>query len=118
MSNAGRLLSHAAVSCSRFEDLSQPPPSREQADDFHLWLLCANRQLRHIVPTYERLLERRGDGPITNWADAYKRFGGRCYTSDMAFVALVRRSLLGKLTTSDHVDEVGPQEAVTSEELE
>lgn len=117
MSNADRLLPHNAVSCSGFQDLSQPSPSREQADDFRLWLLCANRQLRQIVPIYEQLLELQCDGLVTSRADTYDGLGNRRYAFDMAFVALVRRSLLDEQTRSNHVEEVGQKGAVTSEEL-
>ena len=118
VSNADRLLPHNAVSCSRFENLSQPSPSREQADDFRLWLLCANRQLRQIFPVYEQLLELQCDGLVTSRAETYDGLGNRRYASDIAFVALVRRSLLDKPTRSNHVDEVGQKGAVTSEELD
>lgn len=118
VSNADRLLPHNAVSCSRFENLSQPSPSREQADDFRLWLLCANRQLRQIVPVYEQLLELQCDGLVTSRAETYDGLGNRRYASDIAFVALVRRSLLNKPTRSNHVDEVGQKGAVTSEVLD
>ena len=118
VSNADRLLPHNAVSCSRFENLSQPSPSREQADDFRLWLLCANRQLRQIVPVYEQLLELQCDGLVTSRAETYDGLGNRRYASDIAFVALVRRSLLDKPTRSNHVDEVGQKGAVTSEVLD
>ena len=115
VSNADRLLPHDAVSCSRFADLSQPPPSREQAEDFQLWLLCANRQLRQIVPMYQQLLELQCNGLVTNRAEAYEELGNRRYASDMAFVALVRRSLLDEPLRSNHVDEVGQKGAVTLE---
>lgn len=118
VSNADRLLPHNAVSCSRFENLSQPSPSREQADDFRLWLLYANRQLRQIVPVYEQLLELQCDGLVTSRAETYDGLGNRRYASDIAFVALVRRSLLNKPTRSNHVDEVGQKGAVTSEVLD
>lgn len=118
VSNADRLLPHNAVSCSRFENLSQPSPSREQADDFRLWLLYANRQLRQIVPVYEQLLELQCDGLVTSRAETYDGLGNRRYASDIAFVALVRRSLLDKPTRSNHVDEVGQKGAVTSEVLD
>ena len=117
MSNTDRLLPPNAVSCSRFEDLSQPSPSREQADDFRLWLLCANRQLRQIVDIYEQLLELQCDGLVTSRADTYDGLGNRRYASDMAFVALVRHSLLDEPTESNHVKEVGQKEAMPSEEL-
>ena len=116
LSTADRLLPHNAVSCSRFENLSQPSPSREQADDFLLWLLCANRQLRQIVPLYEQLLELPCDGVVTGRAETYDGLGSRRYASDMAFVALVRRSLLDEPNRSNPVDEVGQKGAVTSEE--
>ena len=118
MSNADRLLPHDAVSCSQFASLSRPSPSREHAKDFQLWLLCANRQLRQIVPMYEQLLELQCDGLVTNRAEAYEELGNRRYASDMAFVALVRRALLNEPTRSDHVDEVGQKGAVTLEELD
>ena len=118
MSNTDRLLPHDAVSCSQFANLSQPSPSREHAKDFQLWLLCANRKLRQIVPRYKQLLELQCDGLVTNRAEAYEELSNRRYASDMAFVALVRRSLLDESTRSVGQDEVGQKGAVTLEELD
>ena len=117
MSNTDRLLPPNAVSCSRFEDLSQPSPSREQADDFRLWLLCANRQLRQIVDIYEQLLELQCDRLVTSRAETYDGLGNRRYASDIAFVALVRHSLLDEPTESNHVKEVGQKEAGQKEAM-
>ena len=82
-----------------------------------MWLLCANRQLRQIVPIYEQLLELQCDGLVTSRAETYDWLGNRRYTSDMVFVALVRRSLLDEPTRSNHVDEVGQKGIVTSEKV-